>query len=315
MKTNDWRYLTLGDVATIVGGGTPRKRVTDYWNGSVQWATPTDITALHGRKIDRTATTITDSGLAKSSATLLPPNSLLMTTRATIGACAINSIPMATNQGFQNLVPRPDTLVEFLYHLIQHHRRQLELVATGSTFLEVSRRALRDFRIVLPPVCEQRKIAAILSSVDDVIEKTRAVIGQLQIVNRSLTSELLNRGLPGDHTRFKRTVIGDVPEVWNVRTVAQSVAKLSAGKRYDKRTREENGNIPIIDQSERRFLAFTTTPRGFTPLSPRPSLLSQTIPVLSDGTNTRSRSSRMCFRYRERPLSGLGISIMFSAGR
>ena len=188
----DWMAMTLADAATVVGGGTPRRSQQAFWNGDVPWATPTDVTGLHGRTIGETAASITGAGLTSSSATLLPPNSLLMTTRATIGACAINRIPMATNQGFQNLIPmRQLTCVDFLYYLIQYYARRLKQLAAGSTFLEISRRTVRGFRVYLPPLSEQRKIAAILSSMDDEIETSMRSLHSLQIVKSGLTSVLL----------------------------------------------------------------------------------------------------------------------------
>ena len=219
MTLDGWQELSLSDLATIVGGGTPGRRQSAYWDGDVPWATPTDVTGLSGRIISETISTITNEGLANSSAALLPPCSLLMTTRATIGACAINRVSMATNQGFQSLVPKQSTCVEFLYYLIQHHKRRLERLAAGSTFLEVSKRAIRSFRVAVPPLPEQRKIAAILSSVDDTIEKTQAVIDQVQVVKRGLMQELLTRGLPGRHTRFKQTDIGEIPTDWDIKPV------------------------------------------------------------------------------------------------
>ena len=186
-----WMAVALGDVATVVGGGTPKRSEPDFWNGNVPWATPTDVTGLRGRTISQTASSITEAGLVSSSATLLPPNSLLMTTRATIGACAINRVEMATNQGFQNLVPKAETCVDFLYYLVQYHVRRLEKLAAGSTFLEVSKRTVRGFRVHMPPLPEQHKIAAILSSVDKIIEKNQAVMDRLQVVKSGLMPALL----------------------------------------------------------------------------------------------------------------------------
>ena len=219
MEPDGWRALRLSDLATIVGGGTPSRSQPAYWGGDVPWVTPTDVTRLKGRVISETISTITDEGLANSSSVLLPPRSLLMTTRATIGACAINQVSMATNQGFQSLVPKEGARVEFLYYLIQHHKRRLERLAAGSTFLEVSKRAIRGFRVAVPPLPEQRKIAAILFSVDDAIEKTQAVIDQVQVVKRGLMQELLTRGLPGQHAQVQaardREEIGkDEPDGW-----------------------------------------------------------------------------------------------------
>ena len=206
----NWMAMTLTDAATVVGGGTPKRSEPAYWNGNVPWATPTDVTGLSGRVISETASSITEAGLASSSATILPPNSLLMTTRATIGACAINRVAMATNQGFQNLVPkRPTMNVDFLYYLITYHARRLEQLAAGSTFLEISRRAVRSFEFICPPISEQRKIAAILSSVDDAIEKTQAVIDQAQIVKRGLMQVLLKR----EPDTWRSSTLGSLAQV------------------------------------------------------------------------------------------------------
>lgn len=187
----DWMAMTLADAAAVVGGGTPKRSEPTFWNGAVPWATPTDLTRLRGRIISKTASSITEAGLAGSSATLLPPNSLLLTTRATIGACAINRIAMATNQGFQSLVPKPGTEVDFLYYLIQYQGLQLKRLAAGSTFLELSKRAVRGFRVHMPPLSEQRRIAAIVSSVDHIIEKNQAVMGRLRMVKSGLMPALL----------------------------------------------------------------------------------------------------------------------------
>ena len=250
MVPEGWRDLPLSELATVVGGGTPSRSQPAYWNGDVPWATPTDVTGLKGRIISETNSTITDEGLANSSSVLLPPRSLLMTTRATIGACAVNQVSMATNQGFQSLVPKEGARVEFLYYLIQHHKRRLERLAAGSTFLEVSKRTIRDFRVVAPPLPEQRKISAILSSVDDAIEKTQSVIDQVQVVKRGLMQELLTRGLPGRHTRFNKTEMGEIPEGWIIKTVAE-VGKVVTGSTPNTSNQVFwNGTIPFVTPAD-----------------------------------------------------------------
>lgn len=214
MAPEGWDELPLGEVVHITGGGTPSKGEPSYWNGDVPWATPTDVTGLKGRTISDTTSTITRAGLRESSAALLPRGSLLLTTRATLGECAITTVEMATNQGFQSLVPRGQTCVEFLYYLIQCNKRRLGRLAAGSTFREISKASLRSLRFAFPSLPEQRRIAAVLSSVDDAIEKTQSAIAQVEVVKRALMQELLTRGLPGRHTRFKKTGTGEVPEEW-----------------------------------------------------------------------------------------------------
>lgn len=216
MTPEGWRQRRLDQVADIVGGGTPARDNAAYWNGDIPWATPTDITKLGARYIMTTRAAISRAGLEASSAALLPAGSVLMTSRATIGACAINRVPMTTNQGFQSLVPTPEAIAEFLAYLVAYRISDLIKLAAGSTFLEISRRSVAAFPVALPPLVEQRKIAAILASVDDAIEATQAIIHQLQVMKMATMAALLARGLPGRHTRFKQTDIGEIPQEWEV---------------------------------------------------------------------------------------------------
>ena len=197
------------------------------------------MTGLSGRIISETASSVTEAGLASSSATLLPTNSLLMTTRAAIGACAINRVAMATNQGFQNLVPKRSTCVDFLYYLIKYHAGRLEQLAAGSTFLEISKRSIRSFRVHMPPISEQRKIAAILSSVDDAIEKTQAAIDQAQIVKLGLMQDLFTRGL--------RTGTGS--SEWTEERLG-NLFTLQLGKMLNKKARETRPRFPYLGNKE-----------------------------------------------------------------
>lgn len=223
---NGWRSQTLGSVADIIGGGTPSTTEPAYWNGTIPWATPTDITALTGRYIAQTEKTITDAGLSNSGARLLPPQSLLMTSRATIGKCAINTVPMATNQGFASLVCNGGLLTDYAYYLIGSHKKELSRLSSGSTFIELSKRALQDFTVLLPPTVEQQKIATILTSVDDAIERTQSLIAQLGRVKEALLEALLIHGLR--HKRRKKTQFGMIPQHWEIRRVKE-VAEVDYG--------------------------------------------------------------------------------------
>ena len=117
-------------------------------------------------------------------------------------------------------VRREDVQPRFLAYLLQQDKTQKAISTecfSGSTNqVELNKGALSRLALTLPPLPEQRKIAAILSSVDDAIEKTQAVIEQVQVVKKGLMQELLTRGLPGRHTKFKQTEIGEVPEEWEV---------------------------------------------------------------------------------------------------
>ena len=152
----------LAEVSTLVGGGTPSRLEQAYFDGAIPWATPTDVTKLQGRHLTVTKETITDNGLKNSSAKLLPARSVLLTSRATIGFVAINSVPMATNQGFINFICGPDLIPEYLAYWLSKQREYLISLASGTTFKEVSKGVVKNLKIPLPPLAEQQRIVDIL---------------------------------------------------------------------------------------------------------------------------------------------------------
>lgn len=169
----DWDCRPLGEIAEIVGGGTPDRKAKEYWGGSIPWATPTDATATSGTEISLTAEKITDSGLKNSAARLMPVGSVLMSSRATIGYALINTVPMATNQGFANFICSPELDNYFLLYLLRSKAGELARISVGSTFLEIPKTALSKMLVQVPPLAEQRRIAAILSELDRNIEITK----------------------------------------------------------------------------------------------------------------------------------------------
>ena len=166
-----WQQTTLGEIADIVSGSTPRSGVPRYWDGAVSWATPTDLSRLDSKHLDETDRTITEAGLNECSARLLPPGSVLFSSRAPIGLVAINTKPMATNQGFKSFVPRPEVNADYLYWWLRANRRQLEDLGNGATFKEVSKAVVSRVKFPLPPLTEQRRIAAILDKADAIRRK------------------------------------------------------------------------------------------------------------------------------------------------
>jgi type I restriction enzyme S subunit len=166
----DWEVAKLGDICEVVGGGTPSTKKVEYWNGDIPWATPTDITSLKMNKIETTEKTITKEGLSNSAAKLLPAGSILLTSRATIGECAINTVPMATNQGFANLVCKKANSLYVFYYL-RSIKNELVRLASGSTFKEISKKSIRSLAIPLPPIGEQNRIGKLLSSFDEELDQ------------------------------------------------------------------------------------------------------------------------------------------------
>ena len=186
--------------------------------------------ALKGRYLCSTRESITRAGMNAAGLKLIPSGSVLLTSRATVGVSAINVMPVVTNQGFQNLVANAGTHTLWLYHCISTMRRELGKRAAGSTFLEVSRDSIRNLPILLPPLPEQRAIAAVLDSIDDAIERTEAAIAATGQLRDSLLHQLLTRGVPGWHTKWKDVPgLGTIPADWEVVKLGEDAAHVGSG--------------------------------------------------------------------------------------
>jgi len=162
----EWYTKILGDIGDFTSGGTPDTNIQEYWNGGIQWYTPTEVKeGILGNSIR----TISEEGLKNSSAKLLPKGALLITTRATIGDIAISNFECTTNQGFQSLVVKNSEVNTFWYYWIIQHKNELIKKASGSTFPEIGKNEIVKIKVACPNKDEQQKIASCLSSLDEVI--------------------------------------------------------------------------------------------------------------------------------------------------
>ena len=186
----NWHEKYIKDVADVIGGGTPDTTKLEYWNGNIQWFTPTEIG--HNKYVNKSKRTITEKGLKNSSAKLLPPKTILLTSRATIGECSIIEKECATNQGFQSLVPNSLINNEFCYYLINTKKKELLRKASGSTFLEISNSEIKQIKCKFPSLLEQQKIATFLSLMDTRIEKQRQLVESLKKYKRGALSRVFN---------------------------------------------------------------------------------------------------------------------------
>lgn len=191
--SGEWEVKWLGDLADIRGGGTPSTGDSPSWDGDIPWCTPTDITALEGGKyLITTGRTITEHGLRNSAAELLPARSIVMTSRATIGECAINVAPVTTNQGFKNLVPLDSVDVDFLYYLLCTQKQGLIELSAGSTFLEIGKAQIRRYEVKLPSMkTEQTAIAEVLSDMDAEITALETRRSKTRALKQAMMQELL----------------------------------------------------------------------------------------------------------------------------
>ena len=193
----EWRECRLGDIGTVVGGGTPSRERADYWDGPIPWLTPGELTGNRKKYVSKTQDGISTLGLAASGAKLLSVGSLLITSRASIGSCALAGKPMATNQGFTNLTPGSDVDPSFLFHLGLTLGREMTRRASGTTFLEISGREFGRIAIWLPPLEEQRRIAEILDTIDETIQATERVIAKRRQLRNGMISDLIEHASGG----------------------------------------------------------------------------------------------------------------------
>ncbi len=167
--TGDWKQRKLGDVAEIIGGGTPKTSINDYWDGEINWYAPAEIGNLI--YVSSSQRKITKLGLNKSSAKILPVGTVLFTSRAGIGKTAILACEGCTNQGFQSIVPRKGMLDSyFIFVRTEELKRYAETVGAGSTFVEVSGKQMTDMELMLPiTIEEQQKIGNYFAEIDSLI--------------------------------------------------------------------------------------------------------------------------------------------------
>lgn len=186
-----WATATLGDVCHIVSGATPKTAEKRYWGGDILWTTPKDLSDLEGAYIERSPRTITDEGLRSCAASLLPANSVLLSSRAPIGLVAINTVPMATNQGFKSLIPNQRKLdSKFLFHWLKSKTSHLQGLGNGATFKEISKSIVERIEIPLPPLDEQRRIAAILDKAGALRRKRKRAIDLIDSLNHFIFIEI-----------------------------------------------------------------------------------------------------------------------------
>ena len=172
-----WKTCTIADIGTVVGGATPStKKIENYENGNIAWVTPKDLAGFSGRFISHGERNITEIGLKSCSTQIMPQHSVLFSSRAPIGYVAIANNELCTNQGFKSVVPNENTDYMFLYYLLRYNKEKIENMGSGTTFKEVSGNTMRGIEVTVPESIEdQKKIASILSTIDEKIERNEAI--------------------------------------------------------------------------------------------------------------------------------------------
>ena len=165
---NAWEQRKLCEITDIIGGGTPSTDIPEYWDGDIDWYAPAEINDQI--YVDRSERRITQLGLEKSSAKILPAyKTILFTSRAGIGKTAILQRPAATNQGFQSMILHDDIEPYFVFTMTDMIKAKAEKVASGSTFAEISGKMLGKLEFMFPSAQEQKQIGHLFEHLDATI--------------------------------------------------------------------------------------------------------------------------------------------------
>jgi type I restriction enzyme S subunit len=239
-----WETVNLGDVLhLIIGGGTPSKSKSEYWNGDIFWCSVKDMED-DKHYLSYTKDTITKKGLENSSANLIKAGTVITSTRMGLGRAFINKVDMAINQDLKALIPNERIDNRFLLWTIVSKRNELNMLGRGSTVKGITLDILKSIEIALPPLIVQRRIADILSAYDDLIENNQKQIKLLEEAAMRLYKEwFVNLRFPG----YENTKIVDgVPEGWELTTVKE-MGQVITGKTPSTVIAENYGkDIPFV---------------------------------------------------------------------
>lgn len=194
----------------MVGGGTPSTSNSLFWNGDINWFTPTEVGSK--KYLHESKRKITQLGLKNSSAKILPSETLLLTSRAGIGDIGILKNPSATNQGFQSLLPKDNINGEFLYYLASTLKQTLLQFASGSTFLEITPSKIKSIQIPIPTIAEQTAIATTLSDMDALITALDKKIAKKKAIKQGAMQQLLTgkKRLRGFSEKWEEKKLGEL---------------------------------------------------------------------------------------------------------
>ena len=183
----------LGEVCEVVGGGTPKTIIPEYWNGNIVWVTPKDLGKLKEKVVSDSTKKITEEGLKKSSAKLLPKGTVVLSSRAPIGYVAVADVPLATNQGCRNFICGDEIYNWYLYYFLKNNTELLQSRGSGSTFSEISGSRLKEIEIPLPPLAEQKKIVAKIEKLMAKIDEAKKLRAQALADTKNLLPSALHK--------------------------------------------------------------------------------------------------------------------------
>ena len=211
---DEWHCKNIKDIGKIISGGTPKTTVEEYWNGEINWFTPSELN--NQKYLYESERKITQKGLNNSSAKLLPINSILISSRATVGEVAINKTESTTNQDFETIIPNKEMYNDFIYYSIIHLKNELLKMSYGSTFLSITKTDLGKIKLNYPQFNEQKKISDFLNQIDNKIQLLKEKHENYQNFKKYLMQQIFAQKLRFDKTsEWETFALNDIGKTYN----------------------------------------------------------------------------------------------------
>lgn len=257
--TDDWEQRKLGEIADIVGGGTPSTSKDEYWDGDIDWYAPAEI--INQIFVSSSERKITQEGYNNSSAKMLPIGTVLFTSRAGIGKTAILSKKGCTNQGFQSIVPHENELDSyFIFSRSEELKKYGETVGAGSTFVEVSGKQMSAMNLLLPTsYTEQQKIGAYFSTLDRLITLHQRKCDQTKELKKFMLQKMFpKKGEKNPEIRFS-----GFTDDWEQRKLGE-VLKYEQPSLYivDNTDYDDSFSTPVLTAGQSFILGYTNETEG-----------------------------------------------------
>ncbi len=237
---NNWKWVKISSIGTIIGGGTPSTAVKDYWDGNISWITPADM-KKDNKYIDYGNKNITELGLIKSSVKLMPKNTIIISSRAPIGYVKISLNEVTTSQGCKSIIPNSYMNSEYIYYYISSIKDYLDSIGTGATFKEISGKKLSNVLFPLPPLEQQKRIVCKIEELFNLIDKKGKNDGEKEKLKNLFKEKILDNAihgrlvendltlLPIDVEEIKEEVPFEIPNNWHWSSFDKLAIKISDG--------------------------------------------------------------------------------------
>ncbi len=223
---SEWKEYKYTELATIIGGGTPKTTVKEYWNGCIPWLSVKDF-GNDNKYVYTTEKSITELGLNNSSTKMLKHEDIIISARGTVGELAMIPYPMSFNQSCFGIRAKEQVDPHFLYYLTKTKIRELKNSSHGSVFDTITRATFENISCNVPPITEQKRIASILSSLDDKISVNKKICENLEAQAQALFKHWFIDFAPFKNGKFVESELGMIPEGWRVGTLGEYVDNLN----------------------------------------------------------------------------------------